>query len=64
MHGTVGVGYNCTCNVGLQSETEPIMSDHIHGSFDTHDKTFMYVANLKKHSRKMDTQNAGHAEKN
>ena len=63
MFGTAGVGYNNTYNVGWQSEIEPTMSDHIHGTYDIHDKTFMYVANLKKISREMDTQDAGHAEK-
>jgi hypothetical protein len=63
MFGTAGVGYNSTYNVGWQSEIEPTMSDHIHGTFDSHDKTFMYVANLKTISREMDTQDAGHDEK-
>ena len=41
------------------------MSDHIHGTFDMHDKEFLYVQILKKeHSGKMDTQSAGHGEIN
>ena len=48
MFGTAGVGYNNTYNVGWQSEIEPTMSDHIHGTYDSHDKTFMYVGNFKK----------------
>ena len=48
MFGTANVSNNSTYNVEWQSEVEPTMSDHIHGTFDSHDKTFMYVANLEK----------------
>ena len=57
------MSYNNTYNVGWQSDIEPTMSDHIHGTYDSHDKTFMYVANFQRISREMDTQDAGHAEK-
>ena len=63
MFATAGGSYNSTYNVRWQSEIEPTTSDHIHGTFDSHDKTFMYIANLKEISREMDTQDAGHDEK-